>query len=212
MTQPPVERADDADLIAGLRAGDERAFAELIDRYGTSLLRMAIAYVGSRAVAEEVVQETLLGVVTSIGRFEGRASLKTWLFRILHNTAITRGSREARSVPFSALTSDEDEGPTVDPSRFMTPDGRWAGHWTSPPQAWAPEERLLAGETRTVVARAIEQLPESQRTVITLRDVEGWSAQEVRDLLELSEANQRVLLHRARARVRRALEEYLTSA
>jgi RNA polymerase sigma-70 factor (ECF subfamily) len=207
-----VSTLEEANLVAGLRARDEHAFMMLVDLYSASLLRLAQMFVRDRATAEEVVQETWLGVLRGIDRFEGRSSLKTWLYRILTNTAKTRGVRESRSLPFSALGGDE-EGPTVDPDRFQGPEGRHPGHWSAFPASWdtaAPEERLLGHETQDVIRRAIEALPESQRIVISLRDVEGWSSEEVRNVLDLSETNQRVLLHRARAKVRRALEEYLT--
>ena len=178
------------------------------------MLRVARMYTSSRAVAEEVVQEAWLGVISGIGRFEGRSSLKTWIFRIVANVAKTRGEREGRSIPLSSVSGTEDEdGRSVDPDRFLT-GGRWAGHWTSAPSRWSelPEERLVGDETLAVVQDAIAALPETQRTVITLRDVEGWSADEVRNVLDLSETNQRVILHRARAKVRRALEPYLDGA
>jgi RNA polymerase sigma-70 factor (ECF subfamily) len=199
---------EDARLVEGLRAGHEAAFAEVMRLYGAGMLRVAQMYVSSRAVAEEVVQEAWLGVLRGIGRFEGRSSLKTWLFRIVANTAKTRGVREARSVPFSALGEDSGE-PTVDPDRFLGDGERFAGHWAVPPQAWAPEGRLLAGEALAVIEREIEQLPPAQRAVITMRDVEGFTADEVCNALDLTETNGRVLLHRARAKVRSALEEYL---
>jgi RNA polymerase sigma-70 factor (ECF subfamily) len=176
------------------------------------MLRDAQLYVRSRAVAEEVVQETWLAVLKGIGRFEGRSSLKTWIFRILTNTAKTRGEREGRTVPFSALAgAAEEEGASVDPDRFLGPEERFPGHWSSPPSSWAgePEERLLAGETLDVVQAAIDRLPPAQALVITMRDVEGFSSDEVRNALDISETNQRVLLHRARTKVRRALEEYM---
>jgi RNA polymerase sigma-70 factor (ECF subfamily) len=201
---------DDAALIAALRARDERAFEALMREYNASLLRVAQIYVASRAVAEEVVQETWIGVLNGIDRFEGRSSLKTWIFRILTNIAKTRGQREGRTVPFSALERpDAVPEAAVDPGRFRRPDDeRWPGHWASRPEPW-PEERLLAAEMREVVERAIEQLPPAQRAVISLRDVEGWSAEEARNALGVSETNQRVLLHRARSKVRQALENYL---
>jgi RNA polymerase sigma-70 factor (ECF subfamily) len=201
---PPDE---DAPLLDALRAGDERAFAALVDKYGPSLLRLAQLYVSSRAVAEEVVQETWLAVLTGIERFEGRSSLKTWLFRILTNKAKTRGQREGRTLPFSSLASDGDEDQTaVAVERFAR-----GGAWATPPRG-VPEERLLAGETRARVEQAISALPPNQRAVITLRDVEGLSAEEACNVLGLSETNQRVLLHRARAKVRTALERYLEDA
>jgi RNA polymerase sigma-70 factor, ECF subfamily len=193
---------EDARLVAGLRAGDEGAFAELMRLYGGSMLRVAQMYVSSRSVAEDVVQEVWLGVLKGIARFEGRSSLKTWLFRIVANTAKTRGAREARSIPFSALGADDEAA--VDPDRFLDPAERFPGHWAVP-----PEGRVLADEALGVIGEAIERLPESQRAVITMRDVQGLSAEEVRNVLDLSETNQRVLLHRARSKVRRALEEYM---
>ena len=173
------------------------------------MLRVALMYVSSRAVAEEVVQEAWLGVLRGIDSFEGRSSLKTWIFRILTNTAKTRGEREGRSIPFSALEGAGDE-PAVEPDRFQA-EGRWTGHWAAPPSSWSqsPESRLLGAETRQVVARAIAELPPAQATVITMRDVEGFSSEEVCNALDVSETNQRVLLHRARSKVRRALEDYL---
>jgi RNA polymerase sigma-70 factor (ECF subfamily) len=201
---------EDARLVEGLRARDEAAFAALMRMYGAGMLRVAQMYVSSRAVAEEVVQEAWLGVLKGIDRFEGRSSLKTWLFRIVVNTAKTRGVREARSLPFSALVDDGGEG-TVPADRFLGAGERFPGHWAVPPASWAgiPEERLLSGETMDVVRRAIDSLPPAQRTVLTLRDVEGLSAEEVCNALDLTETNGRVLLHRARAKVRAALEEYL---
>jgi RNA polymerase sigma-70 factor, ECF subfamily len=205
VTVASVEHATDEQLVERLRARDEAAFEELVRRYNASLLRFARQFVPTAAVAEDVVAETWLGVLKGIDRFEGRSSLKTWIFRILANTAKTRGQREARSVPFSALEEgDTAFEPTVDRSRFLG-----TGHWGAPPRAW-PEDRLLRDETRAVLERAIAGLPPTQRIVVSLRDVEGWSADEVRNALDLSETNQRVLLHRGRAKVRRALEEYLT--
>jgi RNA polymerase sigma-70 factor (ECF subfamily) len=181
----------------------------LLARYGPSLLRLALLHVSSRAVAEEVVQETWLAVVNGLERFEGRSSFKTWLFRILTNKAKTRGQREKRSVPFSALAVDGDEdGAAVDVDRFLGPSSRHAGHWAAPPRG-LPEERLLAGEARARIEAAIAALPPNQRAVITLRDVEGLSAEEACNVLGVSETNQRVLLHRARAKVRAAFEQYL---
>jgi RNA polymerase sigma-70 factor (ECF subfamily) len=201
---------DDARVVKALRGGDEATFEALMREYHTSLLRVALIYVPSRAVAEEVVQETWIGVLKGIDRFEARSSLKTWIFRILTNIAKTRGQREGRTLPFSALERPDavPEG-AVEPERFLPPDHeRWPGHWASKPQPW-PEEQLLASETRDVVERAIDALPPAQRAVISLRDVEGWTAEETRNALGLTETNQRVLLHRARSKVRRALEDYL---
>ena len=205
---------DEGQVVAALKAGDEGAFAQLAREYHGSLLRVARIYVPDRAVAEEVVQDTWLGVLNGIGRFEGRSSLKTWIFRILTNIAKTRAQRERRTLPFSAL-SDPEGVPeaAVDPDRFRTGDDpRWPGHWSTPPEPWAPEPRLLAAETREVIERAIEALPGAQRAVISLRDVQGWPAEEVCNALGITETNQRVLLHRARSKVRRALEDYMKQA
>jgi RNA polymerase sigma-70 factor (ECF subfamily) len=201
---------DDAAVVAALRRGDERVFAELVNAYSSSLLRLAQDFVRTRAVAEEVVQETWLALLTGIDRFEGRSSLKTWLFRILVNKAKTRGAREARTVPFSSLVGDEGE-PAVPGERFRGPDNQWAGHWASPPPATdaIPEQRLLAREARERILAALETLPDSQRLVVTLRDVAGLEADEVCDTLGLTEGNQRVLLHRGRAKLRLAYERYL---
>jgi RNA polymerase sigma-70 factor, ECF subfamily len=205
---------EDGALVAALRRGDERAFSDLVGRHHAALLRYARVFVKDRAVAEEVVQETWLAVVRGIDRFEGRSSLTTWIFTILANRARSRGAREARSIPFSALLAREldDDEPAVDADRFLPPDhDRWPGHWAVAPQPWnAPEARLMAGETRAVVEAAIAALPPVQREVITLRDVVGMEASEVCGLMDLSDANQRVLLHRARSRVRRALDGYLS--
>jgi RNA polymerase sigma-70 factor, ECF subfamily len=200
------------ELVAALRAGDEAAFAALVDRYQASLVRLARMYVRDQSVAEEVAQETWLAVLNGIGRFEGRSSFKTWLFRILTNRAKTRGAREARSVPFSSI-GDPDE-PAVDPDRFQDAGDRYPGGWREFPQPWEgnPEERLLAGEARALILDTIEQLPPNQRAVITLRDIEGFDADDVCNVLDVSDTNQRVLLHRARAKVRRALEQYLEAA
>ena len=202
---------EDADLVARLRAGDEAAFAEVVDRYGPSMLRVARLHVRDAAVAEEVVQETWLGVCSGIDRFEGRSSFRTWLFRILTNRAKTRGEREGRSVPFSAVAATEvaaDREQSVDADRFLGPDHQaWPYHWAAPPRPWT-QEKVLERETLALIREAIEALPETQRTVIRLRDVEGWSPADVAEALELSDANQRVLLHRARAKVRAALESY----
>ena len=201
---------EERELVRALRAGDEAAFVELVERYSGSLLRVATTIVGSRAVAEEVVQDTWLGVLKGLDRFEGRASLKTWLFRILTNSAKTRAMRERRSLPFSSLVRAETEHDerAVDADRFLPADHeRFPGHWAAPPRA--PEASLLAAETQSVIRQAIDELPDAQRTVITLRDVAGWDAEDVCEALELTDGNQRVLLHRARSRVRAALEDYL---
>ena len=198
-------------LVEQLRAGDEAAFRQLVERHHNALVRVAGNYVPTRALAEEVAQETWLAVVSGIDRFEGRSSVKTWLFRILINRARTRGVRERRTVPDSSLAGEDGGGPVVEPERFRSSEHRWAGHWAAPPRRWdgIPEDRLLAAETKAVVDAAIEALPPAQREVITLRDVQGLSSGEVCDLLDLTEGNQRVLLHRARAKVRAALERYL---
>jgi RNA polymerase sigma-70 factor (ECF subfamily) len=202
-----VEYNDDTLLVDALRRGDESAFSWLLDTYHRPLHRTAVSFVGSGATADEVVQETWLAVITGIDRFEGRSSLKTWIYRILMNIARTRGAREARTVPFSSAVPDTEgtEAP-FSPDRFQRR-GFGAGHWSAPPEPWddLTDDRLLAEATLDRVRDAIEQLPERQRIVITLRDVDGLGAAEVCELLELSEANQRVLLHRARARVRQAL-------
>jgi RNA polymerase sigma-70 factor, ECF subfamily len=209
MTDPGP--AEDLELLAALRAGDEAAFAALVDRLYGVMLHLAVVHVGSRSVAEEVVQDAWLAVLGQLDRFEGRSSLRTWVLRILSNLAKTRGARERRTVPLSALDGTDQAEPAVDPDRFLGPGHRWAGHWAVPPASWQelPEARVLAGEAVAQVQAAIEALPAGQRAVITLRDVHGWTAPEVCGALGLSEGNQRVLLHRARARVRRALERYL---
>jgi RNA polymerase sigma-70 factor (ECF subfamily) len=204
-----VNLADDQ-LVAALRAGDEEAFRTVVRDWHGSLLRVARIFTPSPAVAEEVVQETWLRVLGALDRFEGRSSLKTWVFRILVNTAKTRAQREGRTIPFSAL-QDVSRVPeaSVEPDRFLPDDHpHHPGGWAVPPRE-LPEDRLLAAETRERIADAIEALPASQRAVISLRDVEGWSSEEVRNALDISEVNQRVLLHRARAKVRQALEDYL---
>jgi RNA polymerase sigma-70 factor (ECF subfamily) len=195
-------------LVSALRAGDERAFTQLVDLYDAAMRRFALSIVRNAAVADEVVQEAWLNVLRGLERFEGRAALKTWIFRIVANTAKTRAERESRSVPFSTFAAEaaEDE-PSVDPSRFRNP--QFPGGWTAFPEPW---ERLEARETRDVIVSAIELLPPAQQLVISLRDVEGWSAEEVCNVLELSESNQRVLLHRARSKVRAALERHLGAA
>jgi RNA polymerase sigma-70 factor, ECF subfamily len=208
---PPADLSpEDRRLVAALRARDEAAFAELIERYHTSLVRLAMSFVSSRAVAEEVAQEAWLGVLKGIDRFEGRSTLRTWIYRILTNTAKTRAEREARSIPFASLGGGEHQR-SVEADRFLPGDAQWAGHWSSFPRRWddLPEARLMSAETQAVIAAAIEGLPYNQREVIRLRDVEGFTSPEVCELLSVSEVNQRVLLHRARAKVRAALEAYL---
>jgi RNA polymerase sigma-70 factor (ECF subfamily) len=204
---------EEARELEALRAGDEAAFMALVERYQSSLLRVAQIFVSSRAVAEEVVQETWVAALKGLDRFEGRSSLKTWIFRILANTAKTRAGREGRTIPLSALQSPGlVPEPAVPPERFRgSEDPTWPGHWAAPPASWdeLPERRLETLETRERIEAAIETLPAAQRAVISLRDIEGWRSEEVCNALHLSETNQRVLLHRARSKVRRALEEYL---
>jgi RNA polymerase sigma-70 factor (ECF subfamily) len=197
-------------LVARLRERDEAAFVMLLDAWSDGLLRLARSFVSTTDSAAEVVQDTWLAVIQGIGKFEGRSSLKTWVYRILVNTAKRRGGREARSVPWSSLLpTPEDEGPTVDPSRFGGPGDPYPGHWREFPAPWpSPEQQTLAGEVRAQVGTALAQLPERQRVVIMLRDVEGYGSDEVSSILDISAANQRVLLHRARAFVRGRLEEY----
>ena len=203
---PAADR--DAPLLAALRAGDEQAFATLVTRYHASLKLVARAYVSTDAVAEEVVQDTWLAVIAGIHRFQERASFKTWLFHILANKAKTRGKRERRIVPFASLARAGDE-PAVSPDRFQGEGDAWPGHWATPPRPWEdPERRLQSLEARDRLRAAIGDLPDTQRAVLTLRDVEGLEAEEVCELLDLSPGNQRVILHRARARVRAELERY----
>lgn len=198
----------DAETVAALKRGDQQVFADLVDAYSPGLMRMALMYVRDREVASEVVQETWIAVLRGIDRFEGRSSLKTWIFRILINTAKTRGQRESRSVPFSAAASADE--PSVDPDRFLDADHRYPGGWMIGPTEWqTPEEELLQGETRDAILAAINELPDSQRAVITMRDVEGFPAEEVSDALGITDGNQRVLLHRARSKVRAAIESHL---
>jgi RNA polymerase sigma-70 factor, ECF subfamily len=204
---------DDKRIVKALQAGDEKVFMELVESLGPSMLRVALLFVRTRAVAEEVVQEAWVGVLSGIGRFEGRSSLKTWVFRILTNIAKTRGEREGRSVPFSSLASDDLESgvSSVEPDRFLPDGDRWAGHWASSPRRFdaEPESRLLGRETLVIVQRVVESLPETQRVVLTMRDIAGFEPEEVCDALGISEVNQRVLLHRGRSKVRSALESYL---
>lgn len=195
-----------SEIVAALQRGDERVFAEVVNAWSPGLMRMAQMFVRDRAVAEEVVQETWIGLLRGIGRFEGRSSLKTWVYRILINTAKTRGQREARSVPFSAAATDE--GPVVDPDRFLGAGHRWAGGWRLGPGEWpTPEEELLQSEARDAILRAIDELPDNQRAVITMRDIEGLDTDEVAEALGITAGNERVLLHRARSKVRAAIEE-----
>ena len=205
----------DDELVPRLRDGDESAFAALVRRHHRSLARFARSFVPSEAVAEEVAQETWLAVIRGLDGFEGRSSLRTWIFRILLNTARSRGVSEQRSLPFSSLGPDDLEPcAAVDSSRFRPKDDAFAGYWINAPVQWwaAPEARALAGETRDLVAMALRDLPVAQAQVVTLRDIEGWSAREVCEVLGLSEGNQRVLLHRGRSRLRAVLEAHFEEA
>jgi RNA polymerase sigma-70 factor, ECF subfamily len=208
----PGISAEDVHLIELLRSGNEAAFESLVDCHSAAMLRLAKVFVTAQAVAEEVVQETWMAVLVGLSCFEGRSSLKTWIFRILTNHAKTRAQREGRSLPFSSLPDVDTDitEPAVDPGRFLPADHQWSGHWISFPLDWReiPEERLLSQETRACIDRAIEALPPGQREVILLRDIEGWTSDETCSLLGISAVNQRVLLHRARSKVRGALERY----
>jgi RNA polymerase sigma-70 factor (ECF subfamily) len=204
-----IAHPGEEDLVSALRAGDERAFMELVQRHHGALVRIAQVFVNSAAVAEEVAQETWLAALEGIGAFQGRSSVRSWLFSIVANRARTRAQREARTTAFSSFEPEDEDAPAVDPSRFLPEDHpRWPGHWAAPPEQW-PEQRLLTHETLEVARRAIDALPPAQRQVIVLRDVEGCSAEEVCEALRISDGNQRVLLHRARSKVRAVLEEHL---
>ncbi|WP_233506996.1 RNA polymerase sigma factor [Jiangella anatolica] len=213
---PPPELPPDDVLTGLLLAGDEAAFAQVVDAWSPGMRRLARVYVSTEESAAEVVQEAWLAVVQGIGTFAGRSSLRTWVYRIVANIARRRGGREARTIPAGAVGNDggdrgdrgDGAGPTVDPARFAPAGEPDAGHWQRPPAPW-PEQALLAGEVRAEVAAAVAGLPARQRVVITLRDVHGYDAAEVCSILEISAANQRVLLHRARAAVRLCLERYL---
>jgi RNA polymerase sigma-70 factor (ECF subfamily) len=205
----------DAELVGRLRDGDEAAFALVLDQWSPGMLRLARSFVSTPDSAAEVVQDTWLAVLQALDRFEGRSSLRTWVYRILVNTAKRRATREHRFVPMSSLGPGRaDAGPTVDPDRFQGPDEPYPGHWRALPAPWpdlvpSPEQRALDAELRARLEDALDGLPERQRAVITLRDVQGRPAEEVCTILEISPANQRVLLHRARAHVRARLEVYL---
>ncbi len=209
LPDPSAPASDDARLVEALRRGSEEAFLALVRRHQASMLRVAQAFVSSAAVAEEVVQEAWLGVLHGLDGFQGRSSLRSWIFGILTNCARSRGVREARSAPFSSFTAPDEDEPAVDPSRFLGADHpRWPGHWASPPEQWA-EEKLANKETLEFVRQAIAELPPTQKQVITLRDVEGWTSQETCEAVGVSEANQRVLLHRARSKVRARVEQFM---
>lgn len=202
--------AAEVELVARLRAGDEQAFEALVARHYGTMLAVAQTYVKTRAVAEEVVQDAWLGVLQGLGRFEGRSSLKTWIVSILIHKAKTRAVREARSLPFGSLAPTGEE-PAVEPERFRGPQDGFPGHWRAYPGNWGatPDVVVEDRETLRVTMRAIAELPPAQRTVIRMRDIEGYSSDDVCDALDVSAANQRVLLHRARSRVRAALERHL---
>lgn len=200
------------DLLDRLRRGDEAAFARVVDEWSPTLLRVARSFVSTDASAQEVVQDTWLGVVRGLDRFQARSSLRTWVFSILANLGRTRGVRESRTLPWASLSAADGAGPTVDPRRFRGREDEWPCHWTpvGSPRPWqpSPEDAAVAGEVRGEVARALTGLPERQRTVVALRDVHGLSSDEVCAALAISSVNQRVLLHRGRARMRAALEDY----
>jgi len=202
-----IEMAQDSVLVEALRAGDERAFLGLVRRLHGGLVRFALGFVGSEAAAEDVVQDAWAAVLEGIDRFEGRCALRSWIFSIVANLARTRAAREGRSVPLSALQGDAEQA--VDPSEFL-PDThpRWAGHWARWPEPW-PDQELLSRETMQHLSEALDRLPHGQRAVIQLRDIEGLSAEEVCQALGLSEVNQRVLLHRARSRVRKEIARHI---
>jgi RNA polymerase sigma-70 factor (ECF subfamily) len=206
-----IER-DEEQLLTRLRTGDEEAFCTLVRRHTPSMTRVALAFVARRAVAEEVVQETWLNVVRSLDAFEARSSLRTWIYRILGNCARRRAEQEQRLVPLSEIAVDEASGDELGVSRSSFFDGgRWTGMWSTAVPRWEdlPEERLVSNELRTVLLASIDALPRMQRAVITLRDVEGWTPEEVCDYLDIANGNQRILLHRARAAARAAIERYL---
>ncbi len=205
-------RASDAELVEALRRGDESVYASLVEELAPALTRLAMAHVATRAVAEEVVQDTWVGVIAGIDRFQGRSALRTWIFQILLNTARTRGKREKRIIPFASLGRGGPEGrdePAVDADRFQGRRGQDPGHWATAPAPWAePHQKLVADEARDVLLNAIASLPARQREVITLRDIQGYTAAEACNALGVEETNQRVLLHRARSKVRAQLEAF----
>lgn len=215
MAAPDKPADDETALVEALQAGDEGAFQDLYRRLDPTLRRLARQYARTDAVAEEIVGETWLAVVKGLDRFEGRSSIRTWIFRILANIAKTRAKREARTVPFSSVAPDDATGSSrdlgVDPDRFFGPDhDRWPGHWRLGPAPWGiPDDKLLAKELRGEIVNAVETLSDSQREVLTLRDIAGWDSVEVCNALGISEVNQRVLLHRARSKVRAAVEASL---
>ncbi len=199
----------DADLITALQAGDKDAFKALVDTLHAPLVRLARMYV-SAPTAEDAVQDTWVSVVRAIGSFEGRASLKTWVFRVMLNRVRTLARRESNTVPFAAAGFESDAHPSVDPRRLVHPE-LGAHHWVGVPARWdlLPDHRLMSAEVRSVIDDALSKIPKSQREVLTMRDIEGWSSEETCEALGISAVNQRVLLHRGRASLRVALEDYL---
>lgn len=205
-----MNQDEDSNLVEGLRRGEEAAFAALVRRYHRSIVRLVGTYVKDNSLGEDIAQETWMGVLAGLAGYEGRCSFRAWIFRIAVNIAKKRAVRDARGVPFSALDGLEGQESAVDSDRFLEPDERWAGHWSSPPTPWRDaEQKLLAEETLSVVSAAIEELPAAQRQVITLRDIQGLTADETSEIIDVNEGNQRVLLHRARSKVRAALESHL---
>ncbi len=202
-------------IVERLRAGDETAFVRLVDRYGDAMHRVARAHVRDDATADDVVQDAWFAVLRGLDAYQGRGSLRGWIFAIVVNRAKTRGVKEARAVPFSALARDEAErdDPSVDPSRFAAPGAEWPRHWASEPASWGdrPEERLLTSEMHDELQRAVAMLPPAQRTVVVLRDIQGETVPEICGRLDITEANARVLLHRGRAKIRGFLEAYLST-
>jgi len=210
--QSPVVANGEVALLARLRQGDDGAFDELVTRHHSALVRMAMGYVADREVAEEVVQDTWMVVIEGLDRFEGRSSLRTWIFGIMIHKAKDRGVREKRHTTFSSFESvDDDSEGTIDPSRFHQ-SGEWAGHWAFPPQPWddqTPEKLLASQQAVNAMNRAIEALPQTLKEVLILRDVEGVGAKDACEILKITETNLYVRLHRARERVRQAVETYL---
>ena len=200
------------DVVRQLLDGDEAAFAALVEQLHPSIVRLACAFVRDRATAEEVAQDAWLAVLNGLASFQGKSSLKSWIFAIVVNRAKSRGKREARSIPFSALASEEsrDRELAVSPDRFLGPDTQWPGHWMRPPESWGdnPEVRLLHVETMGILAQLLDQLPPAQRSVVIMRDVAGFDPETICNELDVSETNMRVLLHRGRSRLRAALEQH----
>lgn len=207
---PPAAENPDAALLERLRAGDADAFTRIVTEWSPQMLRFARGFVATDASAQEVVQETWLGVIRGLPRFEGRSQLRTWVYSILANQARRRGVTDHRSVPLSSLAARDEDGPVVDPDRFLPAGDPWAGAWRDDraPASWGPEAQVLSAEVIELLREALETLPPRQREVLVLRDVQGYTADEVADQLGLATGNVRVLLHRARAKVRQQLEEY----